>query len=52
MKVVLILCTKNPKNFIAVLDKLKLFFDEKVILDERKISVRPPPPSAVCQQIL
>jgi hypothetical protein len=51
---VLISCTENPKIFIEVLDELELFIDEKVIFDEKKISVDPPsdirrPPSAaVC----
>jgi hypothetical protein len=48
----LISCTENPKIFIEVLDELELFIDKKVIFDEKKILVGPPPPSAVCQQIL
>jgi hypothetical protein len=50
---VLISCTEKPKFFIEVLDELELFIDNKVIFDEKKISVGPPrQPSAVCQQIL
>jgi hypothetical protein len=36
---VLISCTENPNIFIEVLDELELFIDEKVIFDEKKISV-------------
>jgi hypothetical protein len=51
---VLILYTEKPKIFIEILDELELFIDNKVIFDEKKISVGPPSaaPSAVCQQIL
>jgi hypothetical protein len=44
---VLISRTEKPKTFIEVLDELKLFIDKKVIFDEKKISVGPPP--AVCR---
>jgi hypothetical protein len=44
---VLISCTENPINFIKVLDELELFKDNKVIFDEKQISVGPP--SAVCR---
>jgi hypothetical protein len=46
---VLISCTENPKKFVEVLNELELFFDKKVIFDEKKISVGPP--SAVCQKL-
>jgi hypothetical protein len=39
---VLISCTENPKIFIEVLDELELFIDNRVIFDEKKISVGPP----------
>jgi hypothetical protein len=44
---VLISCTKNPKNFIEVLDEFELFIDKKVIFDERKISDGLPSAAAV-----
>jgi hypothetical protein len=49
---VLISCTENPNFFIEFLDELELFIDEKGIFDEKKKSVGPAAPSAVCQQIL
>jgi hypothetical protein len=49
---VLISCTENSNIFIEVLDELEVFIDKKVIFDEKKISVGPPPPYAVCVQIL
>jgi hypothetical protein len=48
---VLISCTEKPTFFIEVLDELEVCIDKKVIFDEKKIFVGPPP-SAVCQQIL
>jgi hypothetical protein len=39
---VLISGTEKPKIFIEVLDELELFIDEKVIFDEKQISVGPP----------
>jgi hypothetical protein len=45
---VLISCTENQFFFIEVMDELELFID-KVIFDEKKISVVPP--SAVCRRI-
>jgi hypothetical protein len=45
---VLISCTENPKKFIEVLDELEFFIDKKVIFDEKKNSVGPPPASKFC----
>jgi hypothetical protein len=39
---VLISSTENPNFFIEVLDELDLFIDQKVIFDEKQISVGPP----------
>jgi hypothetical protein len=45
---VLISCTEIPKINIEVLDELEIFIDNKVIFDEKKISVGPPSISKFC----